>query len=275
MKTKLNILGSGTSTGVPMLGCSCEVCTSDNPKNKRFRTSFFLQTKKGKHFLIDTTPDLRSQLLRANIKHIENTIITHDHADHLHGIDDLRPFCFGPPPRSLPVFTHAECAKSMTARFPYIFEKDYFNEKKPILGGGIPKLSLHQIKADGSDEFIDGEKFNFYLLPHGHHKSLGICHENMAIFIDCNSIPDPIIKELKKKRIDLLIIDCVKFGTHKTHLGTQKAFEYIKEIAPTRAGLIHMGHGLDHNKLELLCQEEFKNHKTEVFVTYDTMHLEC
>jgi phosphoribosyl 1,2-cyclic phosphate phosphodiesterase len=275
MKTKINILGSGTSTGVPLLGCSCSVCTSDNPKNKRLRTSFYLQTKKGNHILIDTTPDMRTQLLRANIKTVDHTIITHDHADHVHGIDDLRAFCFGPPPRSIPVYTHSECNEALVTRFPYIFEKDYFNESKPVLGGGVPKLHMNLLKADGSEEEIAGDKFKFYLLPHGHHKSLGIVHGKLAIFIDCNTIPTPIVEELAKERIDLLIIDCVKEGVHKTHLTTRTAFELIKRISPKRAGLIHMGHGLDHNYLEELCRTEFRDHSTDVFVTYDTMHLEC
>lgn len=274
MKTKINILGSGTSTGVPLLGCTCSVCTSDNPKNKRLRTSFYLQTKNGNHILIDTTPDLRTQLLRANIKTVDHTIITHDHADHVHGIDDLRPFCFGPPARSLPVYTHPECEQAMITRFPYIFEKGYFNEKKPVLGGGVPKLNMNTLKADGSEEEIGGDKFKFYLLPHGHHKSLGIVHGKLGIFIDCSTIPSSVVAELKGN-IDLLIIDCVKTGQHKTHLTTEKAFKLIKEISPKRAGLIHMGHRLDHNQLGELCRDEFKDHPTDVFVTYDTMHLEC
>jgi len=274
MKTKLLILGSGTSTGIPMLGCTCSVCTSDNPKNNRMRTSLFLQSRKGKHFLIDTTPDMRTQLLRANIKSIENTIITHDHADHVHGIDDLRPFCFGPPARSLPVYTHEECAQALTQRFPYIFEKDYFNQDRPVLGGGVPKLNLNTLKVDGSIEVIDDEEFRFYLLPHGHHKTLGIVHKKLGVFIDCNSIPSPIVEELKAMKLDMLIIDCVKSGEHKTHLTTEKCFDLIKRISPKRAGLIHMGHKLEHSALENLCHEEFIDHPTEVFVTYDTMHLE-
>ncbi len=274
MKTKITILGSGTSTGVPLLGCSCAVCTSDNPKNKRLRTSFFLQTKKGNHILIDATPDLRTQLLRANIKNVDQTIITHDHADHVHGIDDLRPFCFGPPPRSLPVYTHKECHKALIERFPYIFEKDYFNENRPVLGGGIPRLHINEVNSDGDDVDINGDNFQFHLLPHGHHKSMGIIHGKIGIFIDCSTIPTPVVKKLNGLNLDLLIIDCVNNGKHKTHLTTETAFELIKRISPKKALLIHMGHRLEHNQLEELCCVEFKNSTIDVSVTYDTMHIE-
>jgi phosphoribosyl 1,2-cyclic phosphate phosphodiesterase len=94
MNAKLTILGSGTSTGIPILGCNCKVCHSQDVKNQRLRTSALITTSEGKNILIDTTPDMRTQLLRAKVNHIDAVILTHDHADHVHGIDDLRAFCF-------------------------------------------------------------------------------------------------------------------------------------------------------------------------------------
>ncbi len=268
--SKLTILGSGTSTGVPMLGCRCDVCLSTNPKNKRLRTSFYLETKTGKKVVIDTTPDFRTQALRANIEHVDYCIITHDHADHLHGVDDLRPYCFGPPARSIPIYTHHDCVEQMEKRFPYIFEKNFFNDKKPILGGGIPKLELHEISTFGKEIEIEGDKFTFFLLPHGHGKTLGVFHDKIAILIDCNHVPQNTVTFLKEKKLEHLIIDCVKIGEHKTHLTLDKSLEYIKEIGPKNSYLIHMGHGLDHDQLANLCKESGISHCQPSF---DTMHI--
>ena len=113
------ILGSGTSTGIPIPRCSCSTCTSSNPKDHRFRTSLLLQTAQGSNILIDTTPDLRSQVLINQVEKIDGVVITHDHADHIHGIDDLRPFCFGPPLHPIPLWTSQHNAKTIISRFPY------------------------------------------------------------------------------------------------------------------------------------------------------------
>ncbi|MFW5887932.1 MAG: MBL fold metallo-hydrolase, partial [Bacteriovoracia bacterium] len=134
---QLTILGSGTSTGIPMLGCDCPICstTDQKPKNKRFRTSVLITTSKGHKIIIDTPPDLRSQLLKNKVDTIDAAIITHEHADHVHGIDDLRPFCFGNPRKEIPVFTNPTTAIDLTARFPYIFQRQqFFSKNKPILG---------------------------------------------------------------------------------------------------------------------------------------------
>ena len=118
-KNELTILGSGTSTGVPMLDCDCQVCTSPKSENKRLRTAVLLKTGKGKTIIIDTPPDLRTQLLKEKINHVDGAIITHDHADHLHGLDDLRAYTFGPPRRSLPIFTHPIHAHYLRKRFGF------------------------------------------------------------------------------------------------------------------------------------------------------------
>ncbi|EQC45991.1 MBL fold metallo-hydrolase [Bacteriovorax sp. Seq25_V] len=267
---KLTILGSGTSTGIPMVGCNCEVCLSKEEKNKRLRTSFYLETKNGNKVVIDTTPDLRTQALRANINHVDYCIITHDHADHLHGIDDLRPFCFGPPPKSIPVYTHRDCMIQMEGRFPYIFQKDFFNEKRPVLGGGVPRLELQEIKVFEKEITIENDSYTFFLLPHGHGQTLGLYHDKLAILIDCNAIPDSVIKYLKAKKLEHLFIDCVKIGEHKTHLTLDKSLEYIKAIGPKSSYLIHMGHGLEHFQLEKLCKESGISNCQPAF---DTMHI--
>lgn len=261
-KNQITILGSGTSTGIPMLGCHCVVCQSKNPKDKRYRTSFLIQTSKGKQILIDTSPDMRSQLLEARIDHIDTAIITHEHADHLHGIDDLRPFCFTPTKRTIPIHSSRACGKIMKERYPYIFQwEKFYNEKKPIIGGGIPRLELDLIdvtKKSIIKKRVEGEDFYFFLLPHGYGQAMGFLHRNFAYVVDCHSIPKAVLQFLKKKKVDLLIIDCVQEEKHESHLNIEACFSYIEAIAPKRAGLIHMNHFLAHDELALICKRHFK-----------------
>lgn len=262
----ITILGSGTSTGIPMLGCRCNVCLSKDSHDKRLRTSVLITTSSGKNILVDTTPDLRTQALRASITQVDATIITHDHADHVHGIDDLRPLCFGPPPKEIPVYAMSDTKTQLEKKFPYIFKRDtYFSKEKPILGGGIPQLNLNEVKINFSSKVAD-EDFYFFSLPHGHTNSLGFYHQGLLYIIDCQEIPEQVLKDLQQFNIDLLIIDCVKSGQHSTHLTFEKASEYIKQIKPKRAGLIHMGHGLGHEQLKKMC-DEIKGF--EVFPTFD------
>ncbi len=255
----LTILGSGTSTGIPMLGCNCSVCKSNDLKNKRLRTSFLITTVDQKNIIVDTGPDLRTQLLNNKITNIDSAIITHSHADHVHGIDDLRPFCFGPPKRSIPIYTNELTAKDLKKRFSYIFDETY-HQNRPILGGGIPKLHLENVTTDFSANNIDGVDFHFCELPHGHTKSLMLYFSKIAIAIDCQEIPEQTIKYLKNKSLELLIIDCVKEGQHKTHLTLDQTLHYIEEIKPKRAILVHMGHQLDHFELDRKVKEKIGPH---------------
>tara|TARA_B100000029_G_C17572324_1_gene957049 strand:- start:254 stop:1090 length:837 start_codon:yes stop_codon:yes gene_type:complete len=260
MTNKILILGSGTSTGIPIPGCLCEVCQSTNPKNKRLRTSIILKfkndDKKGhpeKTLLVDTTPDLRQGLLNHKINRVDATIITHTHADHLHGIDDLRPLCFGPPARTIPVYVHSKDKKDLIQRFPYIFDN---SQQKPQIGGGIPLLDLKTLDTSGPISLL-GKSFEFFLLPHGYGQTLGFSQGKFAYLIDCHDIPQQVLEFLKKRELDFLIMDCVCIKPHKTHLNVEKAFSFIKEISPKKAGLIHMGHEIDHDVLQKMAEESF------------------
>jgi phosphoribosyl 1,2-cyclic phosphate phosphodiesterase len=273
-KSIVTILGSGTSTGVPMVGCSCKVCTSLNTKDKRFRTSILIESAQGNNILIDTTPDLRTQLLTHSVKKIDAAIITHDHADHLHGIDDLRPYCFGPPIKKIPIVAERNTAMTMTERFPYIFKADeIFSKERPIIGGGIPLLDLRPVIINDDDIVeidIVGEKIKLFNLPHGHSKTTGIIHEKMAYIPDCHHISDQIVEKLSNISLDLLIIDCLQYDTHETHLNIDACFGFIRTMAPKRAILIHMNHEVLHNDLEKIAKQEFG---TTVFPAYDGLKL--
>lgn len=266
----VTILGSGTSTGIPMLGCNCAVCTSPNPFNTRLRTSFLLTTKSNKKILIDTTPDFRTQALRAKISHIDFCILTHEHADHVHGIDDLRPFCFSSEDKSINIYTHEECAKNLTTRFDYIFDDQYFNQAKPILGGGIPRLQLNTISNFLTPVTIQDEVFHFFLLPHGHGKTMGFTYEKLAIVIDCHEVPEEVLAFLKAQNLEVLIIDCVKEGHHSTHLSLDKSFSYSKTIGAKHTYFIHMSHHLEHEYLQKKCEEISE---VSCSPAYDTMHI--
>jgi phosphoribosyl 1,2-cyclic phosphate phosphodiesterase len=268
---KIIILGSGTSTGIPMLGCHCPVCSSKNPKDKRMRTSLLIRSANGKQILVDTTPDLRTQFLDNRIDKVDAAIITHDHADHLHGIDDLRPLCFGPPQRRIPIFTHEECARELEKRFPYIFKIEDTLIDQKIPGGGIPLLELHEVNI-GTQTKVAGEQFLFFLLPHGNMHSLGLIHGKFCYIPDAKSIPDETVKMLKERKLDLLIIDCLKPGKHDTHFTVDEAFHYIHIIAPKRAGLIHMSHHLFHDDL---AKQARHRHGEHVCPVYDGQIFEC
>ena len=255
----ITVLGSGTSTGIPMLGCKCDVCKSPNLKNKRFRSSILLQVGEVK-ILVDTTPDLRTQFLNNEIDDVDAVIITHDHADHLHGIDDLRPLCFEHP---MSIYTSQNCLKDIQTRFPYMFK-----EKHPD-AGSIPVINLESVEL-GKEFAIEGIPFEFFLLPHGPFTTLGFIQGSFAYLIDCSDVPEDTLALLNERNLDLLIIDCVQKGPHKTHLNVERCFKLIEEISPKQAGLIHMGHGLEH---EILSKEAKNHFKFPVFPLYDGLKL--
>lgn len=270
IKNRITILGTGTSTGVPTIGCKCSVCTSTNPKNKRFRTSIYLETAGGKKIIVDTTTDLRSQVLANNITQVDAAIITHDHADHVNGIDDLRPFCFMEN-KSIPIYTSSCYMNHLTTRFPYIFQADkLYSEERPPLGGGIPRLNLCEI-VPSEKSLIESEEFQFYLVPHGYGETLCFIHQKFGYIIDCHEIPDAVINEFKNANLDILIIDCLKRKSHKTHLNLTQTQNYLEKIDAKFTGLIHMAHDFDHEELKNEMKQKYGK---KVAPLFDTEKLE-
>lgn len=260
MSGKIIILGSGTSTGIPMVGCTCTICNSNDQKDKRLRTSLLINNN-NKNILIDTTPDLRSQLLQHNIDKIDAVIITHEHADHIYGMDDLRPLCFGPPIKVIPIHSSKNVAQYLTNVFPYIFQKD----TRPQIGGGKPLLELDEIDSNQSSvvekEILD-ENFYFFELPHGRIQSLGFIYNKIAYIPDCNDIPKEVLNFIKKQQPSILIIDCLQEAPHDTHLNVEKSLNYVSIINPVEAYLIHLNHELGHKQLEqIICDCKLTNVK--------------
>ncbi len=240
---KITILGSGTSTGVPILGCNCQVCQSNDLRNKRLRTSALLQTESGKNILIDASPDLRSQLLSTRLKELDSVIITHDHADHTHGMDDLRPYTFGRQ-NPIPVYASEATCETLRTKFPYIFQRHLVFAQKPVLGGGIPLLNL--VEVGPGHYSLSGESIEFYSLPHGHDETLAVRHSRMAYVVDCREIPVMVLEKLQQARLDLLVIDCLRMEPHSTHLHLDLTLDYIRHVSPRLAVLTHLGHEMDY-----------------------------
>lgn len=262
---QITILGSGTSTGIPMIGCSCPVCSSLDSRDKRLRASVFITTRKGKKFIVDTGPDLRAQVLRENISAIDFAIITHSHADHLHGLDDLRPFSFTTPPKAVPVYSETYTINIIRERFSYIFPK----ENRLILGGGIPKINLVTVELNKTI-IIEDEEFYFFKYSHGHSETLGFIHDAFAYIIDCHEMSEEMLLMLNQKNLEILLIDCLQRKDQGTHLFVERTFNYIKKINPKKAGLIHIGHDLGHRKIQELAHHEFQE---QVFVCYDGLKI--
>lgn len=261
MKKKcITVLGSGTSTGVPIPTCRCDVCTSTDPRDKRLRTSILIETEGDKTILIDTTPDLRQQLLRTETQKVDATIITHAHADHLHGIDDLRPYSFNV--ESLPVYTYSECAEEISERFGYAFDLD-----KPKIGGGAPKLTLNTVPINTKTQIAD-LNFEFFLLPHGRGETLAFIAENMGYIIDCHEVPDEVVEKFRAADLELLLIDCLRPKPHQTHLHFDAAVSYAQKIGAKQTGLIHMSHHFSHVQLENWVKDQ---NASAIFPVYDQM----
>ncbi|MCS6864229.1 MAG: MBL fold metallo-hydrolase [Gemmataceae bacterium] len=233
-------LGTGTSMGVPMLGCDCRVCTSANPKNHRYRCSVLIRTPRG-NILIDTTPELRLQLLRENVKIVHAVVYTHYHVDHLYGLDDLRIFpvkLHGP----LPIFCTDEVEAVIRQAFGYAF--DPVNDGLPM--GMVPRLEPRRI--DERPFEVLGELFTPIPLHHGKFNVLGFRVGNVAYCTDVSAIPErswPLLEDL-----EVLIIDALRPGKpHPAHFSLEQALETIARLRPHRAYLTHMAHTMDYDEL--------------------------
>jgi len=234
LRGRLRFLGTGTSVGVPVVGCRCPVCTSDDPRNRRSRTSVVLGLPEGT-LLIDTTPDLRMQLLREGIGRVDAILYTHDHVDHVYGLDDIRPLCQlqgGP----LPVYCEARVERRIRRAFDYAFEPP------AAVGGGLPKMTLQQIDTTPFD--LLGTTVTPLRLRHGVFDVLGFRFGNVAYCTDTNEIPEstwPLLAGL-----DLLVLDCLRATRHPTHFSITEAIAVARRVAARRTLFVHMSHEVDH-----------------------------
>jgi phosphoribosyl 1,2-cyclic phosphate phosphodiesterase len=237
------VLGSGTSHGVPMIGCDCAVCRSDNPKNHRFRPSILVRND-SHSILVDTTPELRLQALANDVRQVDAVLFTHTHADHIFGLDDLRRFndISG---QELPVYGDEATLAAIRRIFPYIFMETQ-------AGGGKPRLTLHPVPTDF---WLFGLHIRDFYVLHGTLPVLAYRFDrpataklparSAAYVTDVSHIPPDSMAQLYD--LDLLILDAVRFDPHPTHFGLYQALDVIAELRPGRALLTHLSHRFDHD----------------------------
>ncbi|MFZ2490233.1 MAG: MBL fold metallo-hydrolase [Thermoanaerobaculia bacterium] len=234
----VTFLGSGTSTGVPVVGCHCAVCTSDHPRNQRLRQSVKIEHS-GKHFLIDTTPDLRLQLLRFPIPRLDFVLFTHSHSDHMMGLDDIRPFNFRQR-EPIHAYAGAPTARAIRRAFSYIWDD------RSQIGGGKPQLELHEIHGEFTH---DGIRIVPIPVEHGDWTILGFRIGRFAYITDTNGIP-PASMELLAG-VEVLALDGLRPAPpHPTHFTIDEALDCAEKIGAKETWLIHLTHDVDHDSFD-------------------------
>src|SRR5688500_6268985 len=254
MALRVTFLGTGTSTGVPVIGCRCPICTSENPKNRRLRQSVSIESN-AKYFLIDTTPDLRLQLLRDPIPRLDGILFTHSHSDHLMGLDDIRPFNFRQR-EAIHAFANPKTAHAIRRAFSYIW-----NESQP--GGGKPQLELHEVEERFTH---DGVEITPLPVSHGDWTILGYRVGRFAYITDTNGIP-PASMELLRG-VEVLALDGLRPSPpHPTHFTIDQAIAAARQIGAKTTYLMHLTHDIDHEQFEAQLPQGFK-------LAYDGLKLE-
>jgi phosphoribosyl 1,2-cyclic phosphate phosphodiesterase len=233
MALRVTMLGSGTSTGVPVIGCTCRVCTSAHPRNKRLRPGLKLEMGGG-IVLVDTPTDLREQALRFGLPRVDAVIYTHSHADHVFGLDDVRIFNFRQR-AAIPCYGSATTLTAIRRMFAYVFEEGQE-------GGGKPQLELIEVK--GCFELLGRE-----IVPvpvwHGDVEVLGYRLGSFAYVTDCKVIPDASYRLLEG--VEVLILDALRYRPHATHFSVDEALGAAARIGAGRTILTHLAHEIDHD----------------------------
>jgi len=240
---KLTFLGTGTSTGVPSIGCDCETCLSEDPRDKRLRVSVLIEHQ-DKKVLVDTSIDFRQQALRAGIRHLDAVLITHCHVDHVFGLDDIRPlnFRYG----AMGVYANNVAWTDLRRIFKYIFEPTHF-------GGGLPQLIPHTVESLAP--FCIGEDLEITPIEviHGELPVIAYRFNDFAYATDLKVIPPSSMNALRD--LDVLVLDCVRIKPHSTHLCLEEALALIEELKPKRAFLTHLNHDILHARDTALMPE--------------------
>lgn len=226
---KLKFLGTGTSQGVPVIGCECKVCTSQNPKDKRFRASVLITTDLHKKILIDCGPDFRQQMLINNESNVDTILLTHEHNDHVVGLDDVRPLIFRTK-KEMPLFCNRRVAEELQIRFAYAFGA----EKYP----GTPSFEIHLIEKDFElfDAQVELINVLHYRLP-----IYGFKFKKVAYITDASLIPDE--EKEKLKGLDYLVLNCIrKENPHPAHFILPDVLKLYEELQPKQLYLTHLSH---------------------------------
>ena len=253
MKAILTVLGSGTSMGVPTIGCDCAVCSSSDPHDRRTRPSILLEYG-GNFVLIDTTPDFREQAIREHIRRLDAVLYTHTHADHILGIDDLRPLSFHRP-GGIPLYARPEAGDFLRGMFRYIFDADY-------KFGGIAKVQLLPIEGPFD---LYGARFEPVTVIHGDTEIYGFRFGSAAYLTDFSSVPERSFDQLHD--LDILFLDALRHKPHPTHSTVENSLRIVDRVKPKRAFFTHICHDLPHQVTNATLPQNVR-------LSYDGMKLE-
>ena len=250
---KITFLGTGTSQGIPVINCSHPVCLSTDKRDKRLRVSILIEWD-DYTYVIDCGPDFRYQMLRANVRQIDGILFTHEHADHVAGLDDIRPYCFQM--GKVPIYAQQRVLDNLTERFAYIFETE---NKYP----GAPSVKKNKV----DEEVFQLHDFEVQPIKvmHGKLPILGYRFKDFAYLTDVKTISSK--EKGKLKNLKVLVISALRMEPHKTHLTLDDALEIIKELNPEKAYLTHISHKLGfHAEVE-------KALPRNIFLAYDELEI--
>lgn len=253
MKAALTVLGSGTSMGVPTLGCTCKVCTSTDPHDRRTRPSVLVEYS-GHSVLIDTTPDFRTQAIREGLQRLDAVLYTHAHADHIMGLDDVRPLSFRNAGK-IPLYAYPETLEQIQKVFNYVFEPDPEYTT-------LPRVELRSI--NGLVELF-GAHFLPIKLVHGKAEICGFRFGAAAYLTDFSEIPEGSIAKLHS--LDILFLDALRHRPHPTHSNVENSLRLVERLAPKRAFFTHISHDLGHAETNAQLPQH-------VQLAYDGLKLE-
>jgi phosphoribosyl 1,2-cyclic phosphate phosphodiesterase len=237
---RIVFLGTGTSYGVPVIGCSCRTCSSPDPRDARYRASILVE-EGGSSVVVDAGPEFRLQALRAGVRRLDALLLTHAHADHVNGLDDVRPLTGD---AVLPVYGNAETLAETRERFLYIF-------KETQAGGGKPRIELREAGAS-----VEAGSLRFVPLPilHGSLPILGWRSGKFAYITDCSELPESTLPLLAG--VEVLAINGLRRRPHATHFSIGQAIAAARRIGARRTWLVHMNHESTHAELEETCARE-------------------
>lgn len=257
MEATLTFLGTGTSMGVPTLGCDCAVCTSTDPHNRRTRPSIRL-VYNGHTVLVDTGPDFHAQALREGVRRVDAVLYTHGHADHVMGFDDLRPLSFHAD-GNLPIYADDETATNIERIFDYTFRK---TDRYPTSA----RVQIHRIDTTPGAGFdLLGACFRRIPVTHGRQEITGYRFGSAAYLTDMSDIPEvslPLLQDL-----DVLILDALRREPHPSHSHLDKSVALVQQLKPKRAFFTHMSHDLDHDATEAILPPHIR-------LAYDGLQLQ-
>jgi phosphoribosyl 1,2-cyclic phosphate phosphodiesterase len=252
----LTFLGTGTSQGIPIIGCECRTCCSADPRDKRLRTSAMVSVN-GKNFIFDCGPDFRQQMLTNEFDQLDGILMTHEHNDHIIGLDDVRPLNFRQR-MHMPIFGMERTLNELKARFAYAFEEDPYP--------GAPRFKLHAIEA-----FIPFKLEGIEIMPieimHGDLPILGYKIEDLCYITDAKTISEKAAKYIENCKV--IVINALRDHYHNTHFNLEEALNFIAKIQPERAYLVHLSHHFPPiEELQHLLPQN-------VAVAYDGLIVEC